>query len=155
MALLPASDVPSNTPIKRAIPFAFNFQRGFEIQATKPLCTSPACFMPSTLPNAWPTKPCSGVYRCWPNRNALAGGGKFSTTGVFHDNLEQADPEKKYFVESILSGGYQNQAAEGVESALTCMMARRTAYTGDEVSYEGVATSGEHWEDEINLRQFA
>lgn len=92
----------------------------------------------------------------WAGSASQAGGGKFSTTGVFHDNLEQADPEKKKsFVESILSGKYHNQAAQGVESALTCMMARHAAYTGDEVTYEAIATSGAHWEDEIDLNQFA
>lgn len=84
------------------------------------------------------------------------GGGKFSASGVFHDNLEQADPQKKMsFVDSILSGKYHNQAAEGVESALSCMMARRAAYTGDEISYDAVANSGEHWESGIDINQFA
>ncbi len=80
---------------------------------------------------------------------------QFSTAGVFSDNLTQADPEKKMsFVDSILSGNYHNQAAQGVESALSCMMARRSAYTGEAVSYEAIATSGEHWEDGIDLNQF-
>lgn len=81
---------------------------------------------------------------------------KFSTAGIFHDNLAQADPEKKKsFVDSILSGNYHNQAAQGVESAMSCMMARHAAYTGEEVSYEGIATSGEQWLDDIDLNQFA
>lgn len=92
----------------------------------------------------------------WAGSSSQAGGGQFSAAGVFNDNLAQADPEKKKsFVDSILSGKYHNQAAQGVESALTCMMARRAAYTGDEVSYEAIANSGEHWEDEIDLDQFA
>ena len=85
-----------------------------------------------------------------------SGGGKFSAAGVFHGNLTQADPEKKKsFVDSILNNSFHNQAAQGVESALSCMMARHAAYTGEEVSYEAMATSGEHWEDEIDLNQFA
>lgn len=80
----------------------------------------------------------------------------FSRAGIFEDNLAQADPAKKMsFVDSILRGKYHNQAAQGVESALSCMMARRAAYTGEEASYSAVATSGEHWEDEIDLDQFA
>lgn len=80
----------------------------------------------------------------------------FSTAGVFHDNLEQADPDKKMsFVNSILNNQFHNQAAQGIESALSCMMARHSAYTGREVSYEAMATSGEHWVDDINLNQFA
>jgi len=81
---------------------------------------------------------------------------EFSTAGVFHDNLAQADPEKKMsFVNSILNHQFHNQAAQGVESALSCMMARHSAYTGAEVSYEAMATSGEHWEDDIDINQFA
>ena len=92
----------------------------------------------------------------WAGSAAQPGGETFSAAGVFHDNLEQADPEKKKsFVDSILSGQYHNQAAEGVESALSCMMARHAAYTGDEVTYAAIANSSEHWEDHINLNQFA
>jgi myo-inositol 2-dehydrogenase/D-chiro-inositol 1-dehydrogenase len=79
-----------------------------------------------------------------------------SVTGVFHDNLAQADPaKKKSFVESIISGNFHNQAVQGVESALSCMMARRAAYTGEEITYEAVANSGEHWVDDTDLNQFA
>ena len=94
----------------------------------------------------------------WDGGQPASPGGskKFSTAGVFTDNLAQADPDKKMsFVDSILSGNFHNQAEQGVESALTCMMARHSAYTGEEVSYETMATSGEHWEDEIDLSQFA
>jgi myo-inositol 2-dehydrogenase / D-chiro-inositol 1-dehydrogenase len=70
--------------------------------------------------------------------------------------LAQADPAKKMsFVDSILSGNYHNQAAQGVESALSSMMARHAAYTGEEVSYDAIAASGERWEDAIDLNQFA
>jgi predicted dehydrogenase len=92
----------------------------------------------------------------WKSSPDQAGNGKFSTSGVFHDNLEQADPEKKMsFVDSILSGNFHNQAAEGVESALSCIMARQAAYTGEEVTYQGVESSGEHWDDGIDLSRFA
>ena len=85
-----------------------------------------------------------------------AGGGKFSAAGVFHGNLDQADPEKKKsFVESILNNQFHNQAQQGVESALSCMMARRAAYSGEEISYEAMAASSEQWEADIDLTQFA
>ena len=81
---------------------------------------------------------------------------QFSTAGVFEDNLAQADPEKKMsWVNSILSGNFHNQAEQGVESALSCMMARHSAYTGQEVSYETMQTSGERWDSEIDMSQFA
>ena len=81
---------------------------------------------------------------------------EFSATGVFHDNLAQADPEKKKsFVESILSGHYHNQAAQGVESALSAMLGRTAAYTNREVTWDGLLQTGQHWDDAINLNQFA
>ncbi|HXH48105.1 MAG TPA: Gfo/Idh/MocA family oxidoreductase [Terriglobia bacterium] len=85
-----------------------------------------------------------------------AGGGQFSAAGVFHGNLDQADPEKKKsFVESILNNQFHNQAEQGVESAISCMMARHAAYTGEEISYEAMAASSEEWEEDIDLAQFA
>jgi len=87
---------------------------------------------------------------------STSGGGAFSAAGVFHGNLDQADPDKKMsFVNSILNNQFHNQVEQGVESALSCMMARQAAYTGEEVGYDALASSGEHWEDEIDLNQFA
>jgi myo-inositol 2-dehydrogenase / D-chiro-inositol 1-dehydrogenase len=92
----------------------------------------------------------------WEGANSQAGSGEFSHAGVFHYNLAQADSEKKKsFVDSILSGNYHNQAAQGVESAVSCIMARHAAYTGDEIAYEAVANSDERWNDGIDLNQFA
>ena len=92
----------------------------------------------------------------WSHAESQTGAGKFSHAGVFHGKLSQADQDKKMScVNSIVNNQYHNQVAQGVESALSCMMARHAAYTGEEVSYEGMATSGEHWNDEIDLSQFA
>ncbi|HEX7361918.1 MAG TPA: Gfo/Idh/MocA family oxidoreductase [Bryobacteraceae bacterium] len=92
----------------------------------------------------------------WTPEGAESGDGSSSAAGVSHHPLKQADPEKKKsFVDSILSGNFHNQAVEGVESAISCMMARKAAYTGEPVTYEGIANSGEHWDDEIDLNQFA
>jgi myo-inositol 2-dehydrogenase / D-chiro-inositol 1-dehydrogenase len=50
---------------------------------------------------------------------------------VFHDNLADADPEKKRaFIASITSGSFHNPAATGVESALSAMLGRSAAYHG-------------------------
>ena len=87
---------------------------------------------------------------------AQAGSEQFSHSGAFHGNLSQADPMKKMsFVDSILNNQFHNQVEQGVESALSCMMARHAAYTGEDVGYEAIATSGEHWNDEIDINQFA
>src|SRR5947209_11437936 len=78
--------------------------------------------------------------------------GQFSTTGVFKGALDQADPEKKKaFAESILSGKFHNQAAQGAESALSAMMGRRAAYTEREVTWEELLRSDEAWDARIDL----
>ena len=78
----------------------------------------------------------------------------FSATGKFTSNLEFADAEKKKaFVESITSGKFHNQAAKGVESAVSCMMARTAAYTGREVTWEEQWKSKEEWDSKIDLEK--
>jgi len=80
----------------------------------------------------------------------------FSVTGKFTSNLEQADPEKKrLFVESITSGKFHNQADKGAESALSCMMARKAAYTGKEVTWEELMKDREAWEARLDLENIA
>ncbi|HEV2348851.1 MAG TPA: Gfo/Idh/MocA family oxidoreductase [Terriglobia bacterium] len=78
----------------------------------------------------------------------------FSASGAFHDNLAQADPEKKKaFIESITSGMFHNQAALGAESAMTAMLGRTAAYTGHEVTWEELLKSEEHWDSGIDLNK--
>jgi hypothetical protein len=78
----------------------------------------------------------------------------FSATGKFTSNLEFADAEKKKaFVESITSGKFHNQAAKGVESAVSCMMARTAAYTGREVTWDEQMKSNEVWDSKIDLNR--
>lgn len=87
---------------------------------------------------------------------AQSGSGQFSATGEFQDNLAQADPEKKKsFVESIKSGKFHNQAEQGVESALSCMLARQAADTRKQISWDALLRSGERWELGIDLNKFA
>ena len=78
----------------------------------------------------------------------------FSVTGNFRSNLEQADPQKKKaFVDSIVSGKFQNQAPAGAESALSCIMARTAAYTGHEVTWEDTLKSTETWDARLDLKK--
>ncbi|HLY63504.1 MAG TPA: Gfo/Idh/MocA family oxidoreductase [Terriglobia bacterium] len=78
----------------------------------------------------------------------------FSASGAFHDNLAQADPEKKKaFIESITSGQFHNQAALGAESALSAMLGRTAAYTGHEVTWDELLKSKEHWDSKIDLNK--
>jgi predicted dehydrogenase len=78
----------------------------------------------------------------------------FSASGSFSDNLAEADSEKqKGFIASIVSGQLHNQAAQGVESALTAMLGRRAAYTGREVTWDELLKSNEHWDGKINVEK--
>jgi myo-inositol 2-dehydrogenase / D-chiro-inositol 1-dehydrogenase len=79
---------------------------------------------------------------------------KFSAAGVFHDNLADSDPnKKKAFVESITSGQFHNQAAKGVESALSGMLGRTAAYKGHEVTWDELLASDEKWDSGIDLNR--
>jgi myo-inositol 2-dehydrogenase/D-chiro-inositol 1-dehydrogenase len=78
----------------------------------------------------------------------------FSASGAFHDNLAQADPEKKKaFIESITSGQFHNQAALGAESALSAMLGRTAAYKGHEFTWDEMLRSDEHWDSGIDLNK--
>src|SRR5205823_6260526 len=80
----------------------------------------------------------------------------FSVTGSFTSNLQFADPEKKKaFVESVRTGNFHNQAAKGVESALSCMMARTAAYQGREITWDELMKSTEVWDPKIDLNKLA
>jgi myo-inositol 2-dehydrogenase/D-chiro-inositol 1-dehydrogenase len=80
------------------------------------------------------------------------GAATFSAAGTFTDNLAQSDSEKqKGFIESITSGHLHNQAAQGVESALTAMLGRKAAYLGREVTWDELVKSNEHWDAKIHV----
>jgi hypothetical protein len=84
------------------------------------------------------------------------GQAQFSASGSFTDNLAEADPEKqKGFIDSIASGQLHNQAAQGVESALTAMLGRRAGYMGREVTWDELVKSNEHWDAKINIEKMA
>lgn len=78
--------------------------------------------------------------------------GGFSVTGSFTGNLAQADSEKHAdFIRSITSGNFHNQAADGVESALSCMLGRMAAYTGNAVTWDDLLRANEAWDAGINI----
>lgn len=69
------------------------------------------------------------------------------------DALKLADAEKeRAFIESILSGRFHNEAAQGAESTLSAILGRMAAYTRKEVSWDEVLRSEEAWE--IDITQF-
>jgi predicted dehydrogenase len=82
--------------------------------------------------------------------------GKFAANGAFEDNLAFADREKeRSFITSIVSGPAHNQIADGVDSALSCMLGRMAGYQKREVSWEELLKHGETYKLGMNLAQFA
>ncbi len=85
-------------------------------------------------------------------KQAQAGGGEFSATGSFSDNLAQADPEKqRAFIRSITSRDYANEAEEGISTALTGILGRTAAYAGKEVTWDELVKSNERWDAKIDV----
>jgi predicted dehydrogenase len=83
-------------------------------------------------------------------------GGQFSISGTFKGSLDQAEPEKqKAFVESITSGQFHDQAAQGAESALSAMLGRTAAYTGKLVTWDELLKSKEVFDPKIDISKFA
>lgn len=97
--------------------------------------------------------------RAWSWQESLqtaAGSGKFAANGAFNDNLALADREKeRTFIESITSGRSHNQIAEGVQSALSCMLGRMAGLQQRDVTWEDLLARGEAYELGMNLDQFA
>jgi len=85
---------------------------------------------------------------------------EISATGTFRgatsSSLSQAGSEKqKSFIESITSGQFLNEAAQGAESALSAMLARNAAYTGRALTWDELMKSKEVYEPKIDLSKFA
>jgi predicted dehydrogenase len=79
-----------------------------------------------------------------------------AVTGTFKGALDDADPNKqKAFIESIASGKPVNEAASGAEAALSGMLGRTAAYTGQEVTWEKLLQSEEVWDPKMDWNQFA
>jgi predicted dehydrogenase len=108
--------------------------------------------------------PYAGPLGIWGDEQWIWGGGEkpaaasgqFSASGSFSDNLAEADSEKqKAFIHSITSGQFHNQAAAGVESAMSAMLGRQAAYAGHELTWDELQRSSEHWDAGIDLNKLA
>lgn len=93
----------------------------------------------------------------WKDSAATAqGSGQFAANGAFLDNLAHADREKeRTFIASIVSGPAHNQIAEGVQTALSCMLGRMAGLKKTEVTWEEQLLHGENYELGFSLEQFA
>jgi myo-inositol 2-dehydrogenase / D-chiro-inositol 1-dehydrogenase len=97
--------------------------------------------------NAWSWKESEGT---------AAGSGQFAANGAFNDNLKYADREKeRTFIDSIVSGPVHNQIADGVETALSCILGRMAGYQKHEVTWEQMLAQKEDWPLGFSLEQFA
>jgi myo-inositol 2-dehydrogenase / D-chiro-inositol 1-dehydrogenase len=106
-----------------------------------------------------PISPCTNIY-------ALARHGGTETVGganayVAHegpDALRDADTQKtKAFVDSILTGKYHNQAAQGAETTMSAILGRMAIYSGREVTWDEMLASDQYYDPElegIDLREF-
>jgi myo-inositol 2-dehydrogenase/D-chiro-inositol 1-dehydrogenase len=84
-----------------------------------------------------------------------SGSSTFAANGAFSDNLAFADREKdKGFIESITSGKFHNQAVDGVQTALSCMLGRMAGEQKREVTWEELLKSGEEYALKIDMSQF-
>jgi myo-inositol 2-dehydrogenase/D-chiro-inositol 1-dehydrogenase len=79
----------------------------------------------------------------------------FAANGAFSDNLAFADRDKdRSFIESITSGKFHNQAEDGVQTALSCMLGRMAGEQKREVTWEEQLKHGEEYEMKIDMSQF-
>lgn len=81
--------------------------------------------------------------------------GKFAADGAFTNNLRLADAMKdRGFIQSITSGRFHNQIADGVSSAQSCMLGRKAAETGREVTWDGLLQNSEGYVLGMDITQF-
>ncbi len=77
-----------------------------------------------------------------------------AVAGAFKGAIEDADAEKeRHWIESITSGRFLNEAAQGAESTLSAILGRTAAYTGRTVAWDEVAQSGERWDAGLDVRR--
>jgi myo-inositol 2-dehydrogenase/D-chiro-inositol 1-dehydrogenase len=68
------------------------------------------------------------------------------------DPLSEATPEKvKAFVESITSGRFHNQLAQGAESTLSAILGRQSAYESKEMTWDQVLKSNQAWKSDVDV----
>lgn len=77
-----------------------------------------------------------------------------AVAGAFKGAIEDADAEKeRHWIESITSGRFLNEAAQGAESTLSAILGRTAAYTGRTLTYDEVVRSGEKWDAGLDMRR--
>ena len=110
-----------------------------------------------TCPYAGPIAITGANAWVWQDSEATAAGsGKFAANGAFLDNLKYADREKeRTFIASIVSGPRHNQIADGVDTALSCILGRMAGYQKREVTWDQMIAQKEDWQLGFSIDQFA
>src|SRR6516164_1560687 len=111
----------------------------------------------ATVPYSGPIQITGANAWAWKDSTATApGSGQFAANGAFLDNLAHADREKeRTFIDSIVSGPAHNQIAEGVQTALSCMLGRMAGLKGSAITWDELMQHGETYELGFSLQQFA
>jgi myo-inositol 2-dehydrogenase/D-chiro-inositol 1-dehydrogenase len=79
-----------------------------------------------------------------------------AVAGRFAGALDDADPNKqKSFIESITSGNFVNQTKQGAESAITAIMGRNAAYSGEEITWDEIMKSEQVYDPKMDFSQFS
>jgi myo-inositol 2-dehydrogenase/D-chiro-inositol 1-dehydrogenase len=58
------------------------------------------------------------------------------------------------FIQSITSGKFHNQIADGVSSARSCILGRQAAETGQEVTWDGLQQNSDVYSLGMDITQF-
>jgi predicted dehydrogenase len=75
--------------------------------------------------------------------------------GVFLSALQDADANKEIaFIKSIETGNFLNQTRPGAESALTAILGREAAISGERVGWDQLRNSNARLDPMLNLSQF-
>lgn len=71
------------------------------------------------------------------------------------NNLAEADAMKdRSFIDSITGNRYQNQITAGVETALSCMMGRKSAELGRTITWDEMQKNQEKYDLGFDVKQF-
>jgi hypothetical protein len=77
-----------------------------------------------------------------------------AAAGAFKGALDDADAQKeRAFIESITTGRYLNEAAQGADSALSAILGRTSAYLGREMTWNEMLRSNESWDANLDIRK--
>ncbi|MCC7498274.1 MAG: Gfo/Idh/MocA family oxidoreductase [Bryobacterales bacterium] len=76
-----------------------------------------------------------------------------AATGAFKGALEDADPQKeRAFIDSITSGHFLNEAADGADAAVSAILGREAATAGRQITWAEVQQPAGKWESGIDIR---